>query len=119
MNPTQRTSCTVIGSDHNSEQSILGWFENEEGSYVECEDFSVFRDHILTCRLISRQRRKYTHATIEPASQKRCFLCGSHISIAGQRMFSIGPPRDYISSPVVEREREWSESSAVKEERFG
>jgi hypothetical protein len=40
-------------------------------------------------------------------------------------MFSMGPPRDYISSPVVnqksavEREREWSESSAVKSEGVG
>jgi hypothetical protein len=41
------------------------------------------------------------------------------------RMFSMDPPLNYISSPVVnqksvvEREREWSESSAVKEEGFG
>jgi hypothetical protein len=40
-------------------------------------------------------------------------------------VFSMGPPRDYISSPVVnlksvvERGREWSESSAVEEEGFG
>jgi hypothetical protein len=40
-------------------------------------------------------------------------------------VFSMGPPRDYVSSPVVnqkpviEREREWRESSAAKEERFG
>jgi hypothetical protein len=39
-------------------------------------------------------------------------------------VFSMGPLRDYISSPVVnqksvaEREREWSESSAAKEEGF-
>jgi hypothetical protein len=38
---------------------------------------------------------------------------------------SLGLSRDYISSPVVnrksvvEREREWSESSAVKKEGFG
>jgi hypothetical protein len=37
-------------------------------------------------------------------------------------MFSMDPPRDYISSPVVnqdsvvEREQEWSESSAVEEQ---
>jgi hypothetical protein len=36
----------------------------------------------------------------------------------------MDPPRDYISSPVVNqksvlgREGEWSESSAVKEEEF-
>jgi hypothetical protein len=30
-----------------------------------------------------------------------------------------GPPRECISSPVVEREQEWNESSAVKEEGFG
>jgi hypothetical protein len=44
-----------------------------------------------------------------------------------EAVFPMGPPRDYISSPVVnqmsvverEREREWSESSAVKEEGFG
>jgi hypothetical protein len=57
--------------------------------------------------------------------RKRCFLCGLHISIDGQRMFSMSPLRDYVCSPVVnqklavEREREWSESSAVKEEGFG
>jgi hypothetical protein len=40
-------------------------------------------------------------------------------------MFSMDPPRDYISSPVVNqksvvvREREWSKSSVVKEEGFG
>jgi hypothetical protein len=32
-------------------------------------------------------------------------------------VFSMGPPQDYINSPVVERER--GESSAVKEEEFG
>jgi hypothetical protein len=38
-------------------------------------------------------------------------------------MFSMDPPRDYISSPAVNQksvvEREWSEFSAVKEEGFG
>jgi hypothetical protein len=40
-------------------------------------------------------------------------------------VFSMVPPRDNISSPavnqksVVEREREWSESSVVKKEGFG
>jgi hypothetical protein len=40
-------------------------------------------------------------------------------------VFSVGPPQDYISSlvvnqkSVVKREREWGESSAVKEEGFG
>jgi hypothetical protein len=34
-------------------------------------------------------------------------------------MFSMVLPRDYISSPVVEREREWDESSAAKEDGFG
>jgi hypothetical protein len=40
-------------------------------------------------------------------------------------MFSVEPLRDYISSSVVnkksvmEREEEWSETSAVKEEGFG
>jgi hypothetical protein len=39
-------------------------------------------------------------------------------------VFSMRPPRDYTSSPVVnqksveEREWEWSESSGVKEEKF-
>jgi hypothetical protein len=42
-----------------------------------------------------------------------------------EEVFSMDPPRDYIGSPVVnqksvvDREREWSESSAVKEEMFG
>jgi hypothetical protein len=42
-----------------------------------------------------------------------------------EEVISMGPPRDYINSPVVnqksviERKREWSESSAVKEEGFG
>jgi hypothetical protein len=40
-------------------------------------------------------------------------------------VFSMDPPRENISSPLVnlepvlEWEREWSESSAVKEEGFG
>jgi hypothetical protein len=38
-------------------------------------------------------------------------------------VFSMASPGDYISSPVVNRksvvEREWGESSAVKEEVFG
>jgi hypothetical protein len=40
-------------------------------------------------------------------------------------VFSMGPSRDYISSPVVnqgsivEREREWSNPSAVQEDGFG
>jgi hypothetical protein len=40
-------------------------------------------------------------------------------------VISMDSPRDYIISPVVnqksvvEREREWSESSAVKKEVFG
>jgi hypothetical protein len=40
-------------------------------------------------------------------------------------VFSIHPPQDYVSSPVVnqksvvEQEGEWGESSAVKEEGFG
>jgi hypothetical protein len=33
-------------------------------------------------------------------------------------MFSMDPPRDDISSPVVEQEREWKEFSAVQEEGF-
>jgi hypothetical protein len=40
-------------------------------------------------------------------------------------VFSMDPTRDYVSNPVVnqnsavERERAWSESSAVEEERSG
>jgi hypothetical protein len=40
-------------------------------------------------------------------------------------VFSVDPPRDYVSSPVVnrksvvEREQEWRESSAVNEEGLG
>jgi hypothetical protein len=34
-------------------------------------------------------------------------------------VFSMGPSRDCISSPVVGREQESSEPSAVKEEGFG
>jgi hypothetical protein len=33
-------------------------------------------------------------------------------------VFSIGPPRNYISIPVVEGEREWSEPSAGTEGGF-
>jgi hypothetical protein len=39
--------------------------------------------------------------------------------LLGNGCVPMGPPPDYIKSPVVEREREWSESSAVKEEGFG
>jgi hypothetical protein len=34
-------------------------------------------------------------------------------------VFSMGQPRDYINSSVVETERKWSESSEVTEEGFG
>jgi hypothetical protein len=49
----------------------------------------------------------------------------AYINFWATDVFSMGPPRDYINSAVVnqksviEREREWSESSAVKEEEFG
>jgi hypothetical protein len=53
----------------------------------------------------------------------------TYIHCWATEVFSIGPPRDYISSPVVnqkpvgererEREREWSEYSADKLEGFG
>jgi hypothetical protein len=49
----------------------------------------------------------------------------AYIQCGATDVSSMGPPRDYISSPVVkqesvvEREQSWSESSAVKEERFG
>jgi hypothetical protein len=49
----------------------------------------------------------------------------AYIHCGANDVFSMEQPRDYISSPVinqktvVEREREWSESSAVKEEVFG
>jgi hypothetical protein len=42
-----------------------------------------------------------------------------------EKAFSMGPLRDYVNSSVVdqksvvEREWEWSESSAVKKEEFG
>jgi hypothetical protein len=46
-------------------------------------------------------------------------------TIIEEEVFSMDPPRDYKSSPVVnqksvvERLREWGESSAAKEEGFG
>jgi hypothetical protein len=49
----------------------------------------------------------------------------AYIHCGATNVFSVDPPRDYISSPVVnqksvvEGEREWSESSADKEEGFG
>jgi hypothetical protein len=49
----------------------------------------------------------------------------SYIHYWATDMSSLGPLRDYIISPVVnqtsvvEREREWSESSAVKKVGFG
>jgi hypothetical protein len=112
-------------------------------------------DYIVT----SRQRPKYSHATIEKGLKDvfsmwsaPCTLLGNgslnkfpqkqtrqtirHLLLRNgavnrlfqqYRMFSMSPPRDYITtrSPVlnqkwvVEGEREWSESSAVKEEGFG
>jgi hypothetical protein len=51
---------------------------------------------------------------------------GEHnFATIGEAVFPMSPPRDYISSPVVnqksvvERDRERSESLAVKEEGFG
>jgi hypothetical protein len=49
----------------------------------------------------------------------------AHIHCWATDVFSVGPLRNYISSPVVnqkpvlEQEREWSESLAVQEEGFG
>jgi hypothetical protein len=49
----------------------------------------------------------------------------TYIHCWAKDVFSMVSSRDYISNPdvnqksVVEREREWSESSAVKEEGFG
>jgi hypothetical protein len=66
------------------------------------------------------------NALLIQQQRKRCFLCGSHIIHCwATDVFSMGPPRDYISSPVVnqkwviEGEGEWSESSVAKEEGFG
>jgi hypothetical protein len=48
----------------------------------------------------------------------------SYIHCWATDVFCIGPLRNYISSPVVnqksvvEREREWSESSVVNDEMF-
>jgi hypothetical protein len=53
----------------------------------------------MTSSVARQRRRKRTFAAIEEA------------------VFSMGPPRDYIKSLVVERER--SEALAVKEEGFG
>jgi hypothetical protein len=49
----------------------------------------------------------------------------AYIHCWAMNVFSMDPSRDYISSPVVnqksvvEREREWIETSAFKEEGFG
>jgi hypothetical protein len=109
----------------------------------------IFLSRCFTTRPTSRQGPKYAHATIEKVlkemfsmSSAPCPLLGDNgyagnnwiISVAMQRavkraieveVLSMGPPRDYTSSPavnqksVIEREREWSKSSAVKEEKFG
>jgi hypothetical protein len=47
-------------------------------------------------------------------------MCFAYIHCWATDVFSTGLLRDYISSPVVKREREWGESSAAKkEEGFG
>jgi hypothetical protein len=51
------------------------------------------------------------NTTIE---EEMLFMWFTYIHCWATDVFSMSPPRDYISSPVVEREREWSESSAVK-----
>jgi hypothetical protein len=56
---------------------------------------------------------------VNTAIEKEVFsMCLAYIHCWATDIF-YGSPRDYISSPVVEREREWGESSAVKEEGFG
>jgi hypothetical protein len=75
----------------------------------------------VTRRPVSRQRPKYAHATIEKILQKVFFYVVRIYSLLGNVCFFLGPPRVYIKSrvlnqrPVTEQEREWSESSAVKE----
>jgi hypothetical protein len=62
-----------------------------------------FRCYATRCKYNNRGRGVFCVVRIYPLLDNGCFLWG--------------PPPDYISSPVVERE--WSESSAVKEEGFG
>jgi hypothetical protein len=68
--------------------------------------------------------QRAVNATIEEEVFSMWF---AYVHCWAKDVFSMGPLRDYISSPVVnqrsvverEREREWGESSAVKEEGFG
>jgi hypothetical protein len=79
--------------------------------------------------LFARQRvAKHIPAESNPRNNRTSIArqrCGKHAFATIEEAFSMDPPRDYVNSPVVnqkpvgEREREWSESSAVKEEGFG
>jgi hypothetical protein len=89
---------------------------------------SVF--YVVCAMPIARQRVAKHISTEANARNNRSSIVrqrrGKHaFKTIQEAVFSICPPRDCISSPVVnqksvvEREREWSESSAVKEEGFG
>jgi hypothetical protein len=81
---------------------------------------------------VARQRPQYagkiriTPVDMQSAVNTAVFsMRFSYIHCGATNMFSLGPPRDCISSPVVNQksvvqwEREWSKSSADKEEGFG
>jgi hypothetical protein len=83
----------------------------------------IYLNDIVTCRPIARQRVAEHILEEVTARKNRTFLARQrrckHTLSTIQGAFSMDPLRDYISSPivnqksVVEREREWSESSAV------
>jgi hypothetical protein len=66
--------------------------------------------------------QRTVNTTIE---EKVLYMWFAYIHCWATDVFSVGSPRDYIRSPVlnqksvVEREREWGESLAVKEQGFG
>jgi hypothetical protein len=121
------------------------YFQNEIHVYiVTCRPISRQRPNTLTeqqrsyckkCFYVIRampiaRQRVAKHIPVEAhARNNRTYIArqqlGKQALLTIQDVFSMGPPREHICSPVVnqksvvEREQEWSESSAVKEKELG
>jgi hypothetical protein len=79
---------------------------------------------LLGCESLSTFPQKQTARNNRTSVARQ--RSGKHAFVTIRKaVFSMGPPREYLSNPLVnqnlvlERERDWSEPSAVKEEEFG
>jgi hypothetical protein len=119
--PTQKSNLTYISISRQGSKCSRATIE-------KCIARSVF--YVVRAMSIARRRvAKHIPAEANARKNRTCIarqLRGKHaFATVEEAVFSMCPPQDYISSPVanqksvVERKREWSESSAVTEEGFG